>query len=930
MLIALLSVALAARAAALEQSSLPAPAIKRVDFARDIAPIFREHCIECHGPKKQKSDFRLDLRDHALKGGDSGEAAIIPGKSAESPLVRFVAGLDADMVMPPKKSDRQRLNAEQIALLRGWIDQGATWSISSAEQPAPWWSLAPLTPVQPPSLPEDQARWTRNPIDFFVRAKLSEHGLSPSREADRRTLLRRIYFDLIGLPPTPEATAAFMTSADPDAFEKLVDELLASPRHGERWARHWLDVVRFAETTGFETNTPRPNAWPYRDYVIAAFNDDKPYDQFVIEQIAGDALQADEATGFLVGGANDGVTSPDPVLTAQQRADELHDIVSTTTSTFLALTVGCARCHNHKFDPIPQRDYYAVKACFEGVRHGERPRILPDDAGRQRALAEVTQQLAETALALDAREPLAEPNGTTPRRSAVNPRRNVERFPPVLAKRLRFTIEATNNGIEPCLDELEVFTENNANVAAASAGATATSSGDYPNDPNHRLAHLHDGRFGNSRSWISNQAGSGWVELELAAPAEIGRVVWGRDRDRKYTDRVPTKYRVEIQAEKGPWTVVASSADRIPLSGSGSPERAVAVDSESAALRATLEQLETRRSELNAPAMHYGGRFDAKPAVTRRFQRGDAMQPREAVQPGALTAIPIALNIESNASEQVRRLALARWIADPRNPLTARVIVNRIWQWHFGDGLASTPSDFGVNGGRPSHPELLDWLTNDFIAHGWSLKHLHRLIVTSATWRQASIARVDALAVDANARWLWRFPPRRLEAEPIRDAILAVSGKLDLRAAGPGFMVFEPNDNYVRVYNPRQTFGPDAWRRMIYMTKVRMQQDATFGAFDCPDGGQIAPKRSRSTTPLQALNLLNSSFVQEQARFFAVRLEEDCSQDVDAQITRAFLLAVQREPSGEERAAAGELISRQGLPVFCRALFNANEFVFSP
>ena len=927
MLIALLAAPLLAAAGA--EPSRPGPAVVPIDFAREIAPLFHDHCLECHGPKKQKSDYRLDVRESALKGGDSGEPAIVPGRSAESRLIKLVAGLDAELVMPPEGGKRSRLKPDEIARLRAWIDQGAAWSGDSAEPPGTWWSLAPRAAAQPPALPQDQRGWARNPIDLFVRAKLSAQGLTPSPEADRRTLLRRIHFDLTGLPPTPEETSAFLASTDPDAFEKVVSKLLASPRHGERWARHWLDAVRFAETSGFETNTPRPNAWPYRDYVIAAFNDDKPYDQFVLEQIAGDALNADEATGFLVGGANDGVTSPDPVLTAQQRADELHDIVSTTTSTFLGLTVGCARCHNHKFDPIPQRDYYAIKACFEAVRHGERPRVLRDDPARHRALEEVTRQLAETVAALDAREPTAEPATATPRRAAVNPRRNLERFAPVPARRLRFTIEATNNGIEPCLDELEVFAENGPNVALAAAGVRASSSGDYPNDRNHQLAHLHDGRYGNSRSWISNQAGAGWVELEFAAPVEIARVVWGRDREGKYTDRVPTKYRVEIQAENGPWSTIASSADRLPLTGKGSTGK-LGADRETATLRAALEQLEARHRELTAPAMHYGGIFDPSPPATRRFHRGDPMQPREAIAPGSLSAIPVPLQIEGDASERARRLALARWIADPGNPLTARVIVNRLWQWHFGEGLVSTPSDFGMNGSSPSHPELLDWLANELIAHGWSLKHLHRLIVTSATWRQASIARPEAVAADAASRWLWRFPPRRLEAEPIRDAILAVSGKLDLRPAGPGFSVFEPNENYVRVYNPREAFGPDAWRRMIYMNKVRMQQDATFGAFDCPDGGQIAPKRSRSTTPLQALNLLNSSFVQEQAHFFAARLQTECGGDADTQIGRAFLLALQRDPSGEERAAARQLISRHGLPVFCRALFNANEFVFLP
>ncbi|PYJ08859.1 MAG: hypothetical protein DME25_00340 [Verrucomicrobia bacterium] len=361
-------------------------------------------------------------------------------------------------------------------------------------------------------------------------------------------------------------------------------------------------------------------------------------------------------------------------------------------------------------------------------------------------------------------------------------------------------------------------------------------------------------------------------------------------------------------------------------------------------LLARRAALEGRIKELTTVPMVYAGKFVEKPEPTHRLHRGDPMQEREVVEPGVLGVVPARFALrDAPTDDQKRRLALAQWIADPANPLPARVMVNRLWQYHFGEGLVSTPSDFGKKGALPSHPELLDWLAAEFVhptlsdersakrreaSRPWSLKHIHRLIVTSAAYRQASAARPECLSADAASRLLWRFPPQRLEAEVLRDTILAVSGKLDLRAGGPGFSAFEPNDNYVRVYNPKREFGPPEWRRMVYMTKVRMQQDATFGAFDCPDGGQIAPKRMRSTTPLQALNLLNSGFVLQQADFFASRLEHEAGKDPKAQVRLAFELAYNRLPAREEAEAARALIKQEGLMLFCRALFNSNEFIF--
>jgi hypothetical protein len=808
------------------------------------------------------------------------------------------------------------------------------------------WAFKPLTR---PSVPADLERGgkSENPIDNFIAARLRADSLRPSHEAHRRTLIRRVCFDLLGLPPTPEEVNAFVADNGPLAYENLVEKLLASPRYGERWARHWLDVVRFAESHGFEMNQPRANAWPYRDYVIAAFNADKPYNRFVIEQLAGDALGVDEATGFITGGPWDQVKSPEPVLTANQRADELHDVVSTTGSAFLGLTVGCARCHDHKFDPIPQTEYYAFTAVFQGVQHGERRLRTPDSAAREQELEQLRQRWAQIERDLEAFEPLAKTGApdTNALRAPVNPRKNVERIAPVTAKKIRFTVSKTTDA-EPCIDELEIYAADAAtrNIALASHGTTASASSVYPNSDLHRLEHINDGQHGNSRSWISNERGKGWVELEFPEAGSINKIVWSRDREQKFADRLAVEYRIEVAASSNDWRVVASSEDRQPyVAGEKKPSRfnlatLTATDAQSVTqLLAERADLEPRIAELAKSLMIYGGTFTAKPEPTFRLLRGDPLQKREQVEPAGLEVIPVKFALHmaektpaptssSLTDDQQRRLALARWIVDPENPLTARVMINRIWQYHFGEGLVSTPSDFGANGARPTHPELLDWLATEFIEHGWSIKHIHRLILSSATYRQSSDSRRDGLAVDANSRLLWRFPPRRLEAEPIRDCMLAVNGRLDLRMGGPGFSFFEPNDNYVRVYSPRREWTSESFRRMIYGTIIRQRPDGVFGAFDCPDAGQIAPKRGRSTTPLQAFNLLNSSFMIQQAGFFADRLRKEAGHEAEAQIRRAFALAFQREPDRQELAAAMTLTRGQGLNIFCRALLNANEF----
>ncbi|MFM8273138.1 MAG: DUF1549 domain-containing protein, partial [Gemmata sp.] len=439
------------------------------DFARDVEPILAKHCVSCHGPDKQKGGLRLDRAADALKGGDSGRA-VAPGSPADSPLLKRVTAADASERMPP---NRPALGAADVQTLTKWIEGGAKWPAADASADKHW-AFQPVRRPAPPDAHEPAAEG-RNEIDRFVRAKLRESGLAPSPEADRRTLIRRLKFDLLGLPPTPEEADAFVADRAANAYEKLVERYLASPHFGERWARHWLDAVRFAESNGFETNQPRPTAYHYRDYVIKSFNDDKPYDLFVKEQLAGDQFGADAATGFLVAGAWDQVKSPDITLTLNQRADELHDMIGTTGATFLGLTVACARCHAHKFDPIPQGDYYRFKAVFAGVQHGERPVRSGDEAAREKEAEKSREQLTALEAKLAALEPLADPTATAARRAAVSPRLNTERFKPVKAKFVRFTVYATN-GVEPCIDELEVFSSGPkpANVALASAGAKAT------------------------------------------------------------------------------------------------------------------------------------------------------------------------------------------------------------------------------------------------------------------------------------------------------------------------------------------------------------------------------------------------------------------------------------------------------------------------
>jgi mono/diheme cytochrome c family protein len=902
-----------------------------VDFVRDIRPIFESRCYSCHGTEKQKGGLRLDVKAAALKGGEDHAPNIVPGKSKESPLIKFVKGEEEDLVMPPKG---KRLTTEQIALLARWIEEGANWpdgvDAAKVEDRREHWSLHPVNDPAPPAT--QNTGWARSAIDRFILERLEKEGLSPSPEADRAAWLRRVSFDLTGLPPSPEEMQAFLKDHASNAHERVVDGLLKSPRYGERWGQHWLDVVRYADTHGFEVNTERPNAWPYRDYVIRALNNDTPYDQFVRDQIAGDATGQDSATGFLVTASVllPGQIGRDDASKRLARQDAIDEIVVNTSQTFLGLSVGCARCHDHKFDAISARDYYAMQAFFAGVEYQDRELRTPEAQAAKKEARIVSGKIAEIDKKLAAFVPMAKAGAKRP---AVNAKVNTDRFPPIKAKRVRFSIQKTNN-LEPCIDELEVFNTEGVNVALLLSGARVSASGQTIVADRHDLNYINDGRYGNSRSWMGNENGKGSVVVEFPTVQTIDRVVWGRDRDGKFQDRLATGYQIEICESGEDWLLVADSSDRATTTGKDAKAGGFSMEGltpdevqQARALVSQKQPLSNHLTALNSAQKAFAGVFRA-PDDIHLLYRGNPEQPKEPVSPAVLSVLG-DLKLPAAITEQDRRVALAAWISDAKNPLTARVMVNRIWQGHFGTGIVATPSDFGRMGLRPSHPELLDWLAREFVRNGWSMKSLHKQIVLSATYRQSSAYNGTAAAKDAESRLLWRFPPRRLEAESLRDTILAVSGELNVKMYGKGFDFFNQRGG-LSGFNPVEKFTGDGLRRMIYAHKVRREPEAVFGAFDCPDAGLSTSRRSESTTPIQALNLLNSRFVLDQSEAFAVRLKREAGDDPGSQIQRAYLLAVGRLPDAEEHSDALSVVATHGAAALCRAILNSNEFVFVP
>ncbi|MFM2164713.1 MAG: hypothetical protein RL325_1150, partial [Planctomycetota bacterium] len=778
-------------------ASLLALSTPGVDFEREIAPILAAKCLPCHGPDKQRSGYRLDVRSIALEGGESSAPNIRPGDSASSPLVRYVSGLDPDMTMPPKG---ERLTDAEIALVRRWIDEGAAWPESASARvadPLDWWSLKPIVRPDAPADPSEA-------IDAFIRARLAREGLAMAGEADARTLLRRVSFDLVGLPPSPEEVDAFVADADPGKYAKLVDRLLASPRYGERWARHWLDVVHYADTHGYDKDKPRENAWPYRDYVIRALNEDKPFARFVEEQIAGDALHPGtrdgvEALGFISAGPWDLIgheeIGEDKVDGKFARHFDRDDMVGNAIGTFASVTVQCAQCHDHKFDPVPQEDYYALQAVFAAVDRAERRYDASPEVAAQRAAlsAERTRLAAErTALdeafaqaagaelaSLDRAIALASRTGAAPEfgfHSEIALTEGEAKWvqvdlgaPRAFGSVALFPSSDDFNGIGDGFGFPEEFVIEGSDDAEFASGVLELARGTAAmlSTPRTRPVVVETpgamARFVRvTATRLAPRRGDfilALAELQVFDPAmrniadgapvasldtiELGE----RWRRANLTDGIAPG--LAASAERASMLVARREELRARHEGAETAARRSALDASVARVDADLAALPPQ-GVVYAGTVHTGsgafagtGAQGGRPREIRVLARGQVTNPGKAVEPAALSMleplVPSRFALAPDAPESARRAALARWLTDPRHPLVWRSIVNRVWHYHFGRGIVDTPNDFGRMGGKPSHPELLDSLAAGFRDDmRGSLKALHRAIVLSAAYRQRS------------------------------------------------------------------------------------------------------------------------------------------------------------------------------------------------
>jgi len=843
-------------------------------FATKVLPLFRAKCFACHGDDAQDVRGAFDMRslDGLIAGGESGEASIVPGEPDASPLVKSIEwdGLE----MPPKENDR--LSEDQIATIRAWIAAGAPWpsddEIKSLAKsawddesgvrvatsggltdewtnrrydPADLWAYQPL---KRPAVPA-QASSSRNPIDAFLDEALREAGLGASDSADRQTLLRRATFDLTGLPPARGEIAAFVADDRDDAFERLIDRLLASPHYGEQAARHWLDVTRYADSAGFSNDFERPHAWRYRDYVIRSFNDDKPFDRFVIEQLAGDELDSDDpemliAVSFLRMGPWEHTGMSVAAVTRQQYLD---DVTNSVGETFLATGMTCCRCHDHKFDPIPTRDYYRLQAVFAPVQFADRdvPFIAAENLnGIDEERARVESLLEDK----DALRLVHAPDATAQQRdeAALALKK--------LGQKRQQSLEREQQRFKPLA--MSVYDgppiERRSNVA-------------YHPLPKPMA------RKGDPQEVFILAGGSLEAPGEVVEPGVLS-VVERLAAEESFSNRTPLSLGRGAGGEGTRWTSIAS---------------ALASD---------------ERDEVKDTAARQGNPSPLTPLPRERGTEYVA----KAVDVTPHSAIPTSLD--------GRRLALANWIASPRNPLTARVIVNRIWQQHFGTGLAANPNNFGKMGKKPSHPELLDWLATELIRQDWSLKAIHRLIMTSAAYRR-SATPVDAervARVDADNRLLSYFPPRRLSAEELRDASLVASGEFNPAMGG---IPIRPEINREIAFQPRHVMGSvnpayqpsrtpaERNRRTVYALKIRSLRDPLLEVFDQPTPDLSCERRSESTVAPQAFSLFNSEASAARALAMACRCAEEADETAE-QVEKAFEFAFGRLPTDDERELA--------------------------
>lgn len=835
-------------------------------FSHEIRPIMERTCWNCHGDAIRSSGLSLSTREAALEGGNRGPA-IVPGDAGASRLFRQLAGMEGP-VMPLGVP----LSDEEIEKFRSWINAGAEWDEGPAstvggdefsafvsdvpDSARDYWAFRLPEQQEPPVVSNFD-----HPIDRFLERKRQEHGVTAAPQADRLTLLRRAYLDLIGLPPSPAETEAYLADSAPGAWERVIDRLLASPHYGERWGRHWLDVARYADSDGYEQDVDRANAWRYRDYVVAAFNDDKPYNRFITEQIAGDELddashESRIATGFLRAGPRVNFREKD---NPERRWDYLDDVVATLGRGVLGMTIQCARCHDHKFDPILQKDYYSLTSAIFGYVELDWP-MLPD--------RQALEYLAETA-ELDEQV------------SAVREQiREIE---------------------QPYLTELKIERIRN----------------EFPKDVLDAVL-TPEAERSDGQKLLAAQV------LTIGVPrAQVDAAMSEPDRTRRELLRGEIEAVEVRRPEQPPMMEIVTDGDyrytpdRAGDNVLGCPECRIRMDEPGSFI-------------------HQGpGRYEVPPA--NFLIRGDPFSPGPELEPDFLTVAkygnPPTVIPRPNGRTSGRRLALAQWITSEDNPLTARVWVNRVWHHHFGRGIVASLDNFGVVGDRPTHPRLLDWLAVEFVENGWSTRHLHRLIMTSAAYKMASSFEHDQNAVaDLENHLLWRYRQQRLEAEAIRDVMMATSGGIDLTLGGEPIFPYVPQEilDTAALFGrwDNQADGPDTWRRSLYVYRRRTLSFPFFETFDLPDQNITAAHRHTSTVAPQALTLMNNPFVLGQARLFARRVEEQAPYDIDKQIDLVYRTALTRSPAAGEVAVGRQLLATGSLEDLTHVVFNLSEFLY--
>lgn len=967
-----------------------------INFDKQVAPLFASKCLDCHNSREAKGNLDLSTKKNAFAGGDSG-VVLTAGNIKESYLWDRIA----DDEMPPKHP----LSADEKQILKQWISEGARWGADPIDPFAfttdsragyDWWALQPLRVKQ--SSPA-----AGHPVDTFVREKMDPQGVKQSPPVNKRTLIRRLSFDLIGLPPTPAEVESFMNDNSPEAYKTLVNRLLASPHYGERWARHWLDLARFGESQGFERDKIRNNAWPYRDWVINAFNDDMPYDQFARLQLAGDVLHPGDAdaltaTGFLVAGAYDevGQSQQSLAMRAVVRQDELEDYIGTVGQTFLGLTINCARCHDHKFDPITQVEYYRLASALSGIRHGERPLKTKEmqqqiqlaqqelkqirssisgllDPVREQILAErksavklknLPQPISRWTFENDLRDEIGTLHGTAHGGAKLDNGKLIVNGTDAYVSTATLPVSLTAKTLEAWV-QLDNLTQRGGGVISLQDSAgnlfdaivfgektpghwmagsnsfarTKSFNGRPDEEADKQLLHVaivydNEGNIQGYRNGVPYgkpyqsdgpvmfSAGQAQLVFGLRHGISAGgnRTLAGKIEQAQLYDRALSTE--EIAQTAGLFNILTRPQLLAKLSET---QKQQLTEWETAAIHLTeeIKSLSSRRVYAVTPR---------QPEVSHLLLRGNTGTPAEVVTPGgiaSLQTVSAEFELSADASEAERRKELAEWITSDRNPLFARVIVNRLWHYHFGRGLVASPNDFGFNGARPTHPQLLDFLAQYLIDQNWSLKAVHKLIVTSDTYRQSSKPRPDMMKIDAGNQWLWRYSPQRLEAEVVRDAMLRVTGTLNPQMGGPSYRNFETFNHNSQFYVMKDKTGPEYHRRTIYRMWVRSGRNQLLDALDCPDPSTTTPNRAVTTTPTQSLSLLNNSFVLRMADELATRIVNEQHTTTASKVTAAYQWALQREPNPKELTLAVPFVEEHGLPALGRILFNTNEFLFA-